>query len=71
MVSLNYILKTDSDVGIELYDIRGRRYTAVQKTCQSAGSYWEQLPLGGLPAGEYLLRIAVGDKTYGEKILKR
>ncbi|WP_221659689.1 T9SS type A sorting domain-containing protein [Bacteroides salyersiae] len=70
-VSLSYTLKTDSDVGIELYDIQGRRYTAVQKTCQSAGSYREQLPLGGLPAGEYLLRIAVGDKTYGEKILKR
>lgn len=70
-VSLNYILKTDSDVGMELYDIQGRRYTAVQKACQSAGSYREQLPLGGLPAGEYLLRIAVGDKTYGEKILKR
>lgn len=70
-VSLSYTLKINSDVSIELYDIQGRRYSAVQKACQSAGSYREQLPLGELPAGEYLLRIAVGDKIYGEKILKR
>lgn len=70
-VSLSYTLKTDSDVGIELYDIQGRRYSAVQKACQSAGSYREQFPLGKLSAGEYLLRIAIGNKTYGEKILKR
>ena len=70
-VSLSYTLKTDSDVSMELYDIQGRRHSAVQKACQGAGSYREQLPLGELTAGEYLLRIAVGDKTYGEKILKR
>lgn len=70
-VSLNYTLKANSDVSMELYDIQGRRHSAVQKACQRAGSYREQLPLGKLPAGEYLLRIAVGDKIYGEKILKR
>ena len=70
-MSLNYTLKTDSDVSVELYDIQGRRYSAIKKTCQSAGSYREQLPLGELPSAEYLLRIAVGDKIYGEKILKQ
>ncbi len=70
-VSLNYTLKTDSDVSVELYDIQGRRYSAIKKTCQSAGSYREQLPLGELPSAKYLLRIAVGDKIYGEKILKQ
>lgn len=71
VVSLNYTLKVDSDVTVGLYDIQGRQQSAMQKAFQSEGSYQKQFSLDGLPDGEYLLRIVVGDKIYGEKILKR
>ena len=71
VVSLNYTLKVGSDVTLGLYDIQGRQQSSIQKACQAEGSYQKQFPLDGLPGGEYLLRIVVGDKAYGEKILKR
>lgn len=70
-VSLNYTLKISSDVTVGLYDILGRQMSAAKKTFQSEGSYQKQFSLAGLPAGEYLLQITIGDKIYGEKILKQ
>ena len=70
-VSLDYTLKTSSDITIGLYDIQGRQHSGMQKAYQSNGNYQRQFSLDKLPAGEYLLRITAGNKIYGEKILKR
>lgn len=68
-VVINYLLKADAEVSVSLYDFQGRQLTVVEKVSHNAGTYQERLALDGLPEGEYLLRISVGDKVYGEKIL--
>ncbi|WP_455585551.1 T9SS type A sorting domain-containing protein [Bacteroides sp.] len=69
-VLLNYSLKVNSNVVIGLYDIQGKQLSAIRKVDQAKGDYQQQLMLESLPSGEYLLRISVGNKVYGEKLLK-
>lgn len=68
-IVINYLLKTDADISVSLYDIQGRQLSARKKTFHTAGTYQENLELDGLPDGEYLLRISVGSKVYGEKLI--
>lgn len=69
-ILLSYLLRIPSDVAVGLYDLQGRQLSATEKTFQNEGSYQKQLILKDFSIGEYLLRISVGDKVYGEKILK-
>ena len=56
---------------IGLYDLQGRQLSDVRRQESPAGRYTETLSLVDFPDGEYLLRLVVGGKTYGEKVLKR
>lgn len=54
---------------IGIYDIQGRQLSATERLSQPKGSYQQQLMFETLPRGEYLLRISVDNKVYGEKII--
>lgn len=68
-VSVNYTLKFDGSIMIGIYDIQGRQLSAAERLSQPKGSYEQQLMFETLPRGEYLLRISVDNKVYGEKII--
>jgi hypothetical protein len=69
-ISIEYNLNQQSDVTISLYDMQGRLLINYPKTNHSEGFYQEAIALDGFQLGEYLLRIVVNDKVYGEKIAK-
>ena len=70
-ISLEYNLNQPAEVMITLYDMQGRLLVNYPKTSQSSGYYQEAIALDGFQLGEYLLRIVVNDKVYGEKIAKQ
>lgn len=67
---INYSLTENATVKIMLYDFQGRQLLKSDAGLLQKGDYRNQIPLGIYPMGEYLLRIIVNDKLYGEKILK-
>jgi len=70
-ISIEYDLTQQADVIISLYDMQGRLLVNYPKTNHPEGFYQEAIALDGFQLGEYLLRIVVNDKVYGEKILKQ
>ena len=70
-LKIDYLLNESADVLIGLYDLQGRQLSDVRRQESPAGRYTETLSLVDFPDGEYLLRLVVGGKTYGEKVLKR
>ena len=70
-LKIDYLLNESADVLIGLYDLQGRQLSDVRRQEKTVGRYTETLSLAGFPDGEYLLRLVVGGKTYGEKVLKR
>lgn len=69
-ISIEYNLNQSADVTISLYDMQGRLLINYPKTNHPEGFYQEAIALDGFQLGEYLLRILVNDKVYGEKIAK-
>jgi hypothetical protein len=51
--------------------MQGRLLVNYPKTNYPEGFYQEAIALDGFQLGEYLLRIVVNDKVYGEKIAKQ
>lgn len=70
-ISIEYNLNQQSDVTISLYDMQGRLLINYPKTKYPEGFYQEAIALDGFQLGEYLLRIVVNDRVYGEKIIKQ
>jgi len=70
-ISIEYNLNQQADVTISLYDMQGRLLINYPKTNHPEGFYQEAIALDNFQLGEYLLRIIVNDKTYGEKIVKQ
>ncbi len=69
-ISLEYNLNQQAEVTISLYDMQGRLLVNYPKTKHPEGFYKEAISLDGFQLGEYLLRIVVNDKVYGEKIVR-
>lgn len=67
---IEYTVNDLANVTIALYDLQGRQLSDIRKTAQIEGRYKEILSLSHLPKGEYLLRIAINNDVYGEKIIK-
>ena len=70
-ISIEYDLTQQADVTISLYDMQGRLLVNYPKTNHPEGFYQEAIALDGFQLGEYLLRIVVNDKVYGEKIVNQ
>jgi len=66
-----YELKESSHISIILYNIQGEQLSAIQKYNQSSGVYNEIIKIGDYPKGKYILQIVVGNKKYGEKVIKK
>lgn len=64
---INYELKQESGVVLMLFDLQGRQLSTSHRANQVIGHYEEAIPMDRYSRGEYLLRITVGDKMYGEK----
>nr|WP_320916918.1 T9SS type A sorting domain-containing protein [Bacteroides intestinalis] len=58
-------------MSIILYNIQGEQLSAIQKYNQSSGVYNEIIKIGDYPKGKYILQIVVGNKKYGEKVIKK
>ncbi|MGB0368414.1 MAG: T9SS type A sorting domain-containing protein [Flavobacteriales bacterium] len=57
-VTVEYELKSDETVSIELYDLAGKQITTLQaSTKEKVGSYQKTLSLPTLSAGNYLLKL--------------
>ena len=68
---IDYLLNEPAEVLVGLYDLQGRQLCPVRQQQSPVGNYTETFSLSDFPDGEYLLRLVVGGKTYGEKVLKR
>lgn len=71
VLRIDYTLYGSADVTIGLYDLQGRQLSNLQRLQCAEGSYTETLSLSDFPDGEYLLRLTINGKAYGEKVLKR
>lgn len=67
---ITYELKQLGEVYLALFDLQGRQLTTIQRANQSAGSYKETISMSSYPKGEYILRIMLGEKVYGEKVVR-
>lgn len=67
---INYELKISGEVSLMLFDMQGRQLSTVRHTNRSVGKYRETVFMKNYPKGNYLLKIAVDKKIYGEKIVK-
>ncbi|MGB0918236.1 MAG: T9SS type A sorting domain-containing protein [Flavobacteriales bacterium] len=57
-ITVEYELKTDESVSIELYDLAGKQISTLQAlTKEKVGSYQKTLSLPTLSAGNYLLKL--------------
>lgn len=71
LLRISYTLHSQADVTIGLFDLQGRQLSHIQRLQSPEGSYTEAISLNDLTAGEYLFRLTVGGKTFGEKVVKR
>lgn len=63
-------LASGSEVGIDLYSMRGAHLHHVDRSFFQAGSHGFRLfGPGGPCAGSYILRVAIGGKTHSRKVI--
>ena len=68
-VTVEYTLNEDAEVSIILFDMQGRQLSSSAKMKQAKGSYLETVSIHKYQGKEFLLRIVVNEKVYGEKII--
>jgi hypothetical protein len=62
-VRVDYAVPAEGDVRLEVFDLLGRSVAVLAEGARPAGSHTAQADLGGLPAGLYLVRLRVADRT--------
>lgn len=67
---ITYDLKQSGEILLMLYDLQGRQLSVARHANQSIGEYQEVISMKNYPKGNYLLKIIVDKKIYGEKIVK-
>lgn len=65
---IGYELRQAGGVVLILFDLQGRQLSTIHHANQAIGHYEEAISMSRYSWGEYLLRITVGDKIYGEKL---
>ena len=63
-------MKQSGEILLMLYDLQGRQLSVARHANQSIGEYQEVISMKNYPKGNYLLKIIVDKKIYGEKIVK-
>ena len=67
--SVSYILSSEAQVQIAVFDIQGRRVAKLVDLNQDAGSYNTQWDAGQYPSGLYFLKMVAGDYQVTQKLL--
>jgi len=67
---VEYSLSQSNQVSFRLLDLLGRQLSGTKKATISEGVHQEKISLNNLPKGQYILQISIGNKLYGEKIIK-
>lgn len=69
-VTIEYELKSDERISIELFDLTGKMIVQLQSwTAQSAGSYLKMLALPELSAGNYLMKLNTEEDSVSVKMM--
>ena len=69
-IRLEYYLEKNAIVSVLLYDIQGRQLSGNMNMKQTKGFYHDTILLPESLEKEYVLRILVNEKVFGEKIIK-
>ncbi|MFN8394605.1 MAG: T9SS type A sorting domain-containing protein [Bacteroidia bacterium] len=69
--TLEYTLRSASQVSVEVYDMLGQRQAFIPARKLSAGKHSANLPVNALPAGLYFVKVDLGGGRFDvEKFLK-
>lgn len=68
---VDYMIDTEKEVALMLYDTAGRLLKHVPAGDKRAGSYEEIIDCHSLPTGSYILRIQVGNEGKSKIIIKK
>lgn len=70
-LNIEYLLKSDSDISIALYDASGKILTELSYPGKQSGFYVDKLDCSVYPTGDYILRFRIDGEVVSEKIFKR
>ena len=70
-VNVEFTLKTNSQVNLQLYDELGKLVKRVKKDNYSIGNNKIQLEMGNLKSGIYFVSLNVDDKVFTRQIVKK
>jgi hypothetical protein len=68
--NLNYYVRENSAVTIDLYNSVGMKVQQVFNGVQSSGMHQAKINSGNLPNGIYMVTLKTGDKVYYQKMIK-
>jgi polyvinyl alcohol dehydrogenase (cytochrome) len=66
---ISYSLPTDMDIEISIYNFIGQKVAVLATGQTKAGNYLLTWDASGMPAGNYIARMVVGDKSYGRRLI--
>lgn len=69
-LTINYELKKTAIVNINLIDLQGKQYKALNKESNAIGKQTESLNISHLPPGVYFVSLQVGNEAVTKKIIK-
>ncbi len=67
-VTIGYGVLASGPVRLDVLDALGRTVATLVDEVQPAGRYAERVPLGRVPAGVYLVRLRVGERTETQRL---
>ncbi len=66
--TVSYAVPEGSPVRLDVFDVLGRSVAVLADERQAAGVHTAQVPLAGLPAGVYLVRLQAGPHTETQRL---
>jgi len=70
-VNVEFTLKTNSQVNLQLYDELGKLVKIIKKDNYSIGNNKIQLEMSNLKSGIYFVSLNVDDKVFTRQIVKK
>ncbi|MEI8133637.1 MAG: T9SS type A sorting domain-containing protein [bacterium] len=67
--SIRYYLPEATDVSFDLFDISGSNLSHLADSHHDEGSYSQQLQLGGIAPGTYIIRLSTSDGQLSQKVI--
>lgn len=65
---ISYNLSSDTEVEISIYNIHGDKVAGLVKGQVKAGNHQITWDASGMPAGTYIARMVVGEKSFGRRL---